>query len=728
MDNKEIKDFNRRIASLIAEGKILEALDALRGTAESLRWPDAVAQVEGLRQNYSYMLGYFARGAADPGRDDVIADIREKARAVADLMLRRRLMADDAALYFNTARNCSVRQGESIASLIEACRAEERRLNEDFGSIADPSRRRRAEQLMSDLFARVWTDYPLDSADATALLDFLTSPGTRPAAAAMASSALAMGLMEYYDASRMELLLRAYMQSESDEVALRSLVGFLMAAFRYRRRPLPRRVAEVLAAAKDTPVWRDDFKTVAMEVLRARDTERISRKMRDEVYPTLMKLQGGLQEKIGQGDLDLEALAEGGNPEWEELLSRDGLGDKLKEMTEIQADGGDVFMSTFAHLKRFPFFNDIASWFMPFHDEHTEVARLDGLDGSLGTLLQGMPILCDSDKFSVALSLASLPEGQRKAALDSMRLQGDQAREMLSEMAKANPNGRRKNIINKYLQNLYRFYNLFRRKGEFFDPFGHMVNLLDVDSVAAGFDDVETLEIIGEFSFRHKLWPEAARLLSKVDSLSAPDAGRSQKIGYCYECLGDTSAALSRYEEAELLDGGSRWTLRRLAASWRRAGRPEQAVACYRRLADMLPDDFATTLNLAYALSEAGDMAAAEAQFHKAAYYDPESVAARRGLGWTQFVNRKFDAAADSFAFVIGRDGRPADYLNAGHVARARRCVPEAINFYKLSMLAAEQSADALLATLDADARWLEKAGVDTSENILYVESIKTQL
>lgn len=728
MDNKAIKDFNRRTASLIAEGKLHEALDALRAAAESHRWPDAAAQVERLRQNYSYMLGYFAQGAADPGRDRVIADIKEQARAVADLMLRRELMADDAALYFNTARNCSVRPAETIASLIGDYRAEERRLNGDFDTIADPGRRRRAEQLMSDLFARVWTTYPLDKADSEALLDFLTAPGSRPAAASMAASALAMGLMEFYDPARIELLLRVYMQSESDEVALRSLVGFLIAAFRYRRRPLPQRTADVLAAAKETPSWRDDFKTAAMELLRARDTERISRKMREELYPTLMKLQGGLQEKIGQGDLDLESLAEGGNPEWEELLSRDGLGDKLKEMTEIQADGGDVFMSTFAHLKRFPFFNDIASWFMPFHDEHTEVARLDGLDGSLGTLLQGMPILCDNDKFSVALSLASLPEGQRKAALDTMRLQGDQAREMLSEMAKADPNGRRKNIINKYVQNLYRFYNLFRRKGEFFDPFGHMINLLEVESVASGFDDVETLEVIGEFSFRHKLWTEAARILSKVDSLSTPDASRSQKIGYCYECQGDTAAALSRYEEAELLDGGSRWTLRRLAATWRRAGRPEQAVVCYRRLADMLPDDFTTTLNLAYALTEAGDMEEAEAQFHKAAYHDPESAAARRGLGWTQFVNRKFDAAAESFAFVIARDGRPTDYLNAGHVARARRCVPEAINFYKLSMLSADHTPDRLLATLAADAQWLEKAGVDPDENLLYVESIKTQL
>ncbi len=104
-------------------------------------------------------------------------------------------------------------------------------------------------------------------------------------------------------------------------------------------------------------------------------------------------------------------------------------------------------------------------------------------------------------------------------------------------------------------------------------------------------------------------------------------------------------------------------------------------------------------------------------------YYDPESVDARRGLAWTQYVGRKLDEAVESYAFVIGRDARPSDYLNAGHVARAQGRVPEALNFYKLSMLAAGKDTAALLADLDADARWLDRP----EENILYIETIKNQ-
>ena len=724
MTTDQIKDFGSRTAARISRGELHDALAEMRAVAERLMLWEATSRVDRLSEHYRYLLDYFARGSADPGRGKLLGELRADARSLADEIVRRAHLTDNPALYFSTARTLGVRRDESIASLISDYRAEERRLNEDYASAADPRRRSRAEQMMRDIFGRVWTTYPLSPADADALRDFLAAPGTRPACAAMAVSALSLGLMQYFEPVRMELLLGAYMASRDDDIALRALTGFVLAAFRFRRRPLPQTVLDMLAAARESGRWGADFKAVAVELLRARDSARLAARMRDELYPTLMRLQGDLGDKIGRGDLDLEAMAaDGANPEWEELLRSEGIADKLKEMSEIQADGGDVFLAAFSHLKQFPFFREAAHWFMPYHDEQTDVATLDGLDGSVGALLQLMPMLCDSDKYSVTLSMAHMPAAQRDAAMQAMRAQGEQAREMLSELDKADPAARRRNILNKYIQDLYRFHTLFPRKAEFFDPFAAGVNLFDVAVLADPSADTDTLRVAGEFSMRHHLWAEAARLLERLDALlPEPDAGRAQKIGFCYESMGDVDRAISRYEEAELLDGGSRWTLRRLAAVWRRKGRPDKALGYYRRLADTMPDDFDTTLNYAYALTEAGRMADAEAQYHKAVYYGPESVEARRGLGWAQYVARKLDEAMESYAFVISHDARPSDYLNAGHVARAQGRVPEAVNFYKMSMLSAGKDAAGLLADLDADARWLDSP----DENILYVETIKS--
>lgn len=77
--------------------------------------------------------------------------------------------------------------------------------------------------------------------------------------------------------------------------------------------------------------------------------------MNEELLPEMMKLGPSLYKKIRQEDLmnDINALEE--NPEWQEMLDKSGITDKLKELTDLQMEGADVFMSTFSHLKSFPF-------------------------------------------------------------------------------------------------------------------------------------------------------------------------------------------------------------------------------------------------------------------------------------------------------------------------------------------------------------------------------------
>ena len=43
------------------------------------------------------------------------------------------------------------------------------------------------------------------------------------------------------------------------------------------------------------------------------------------------------------------------NPDWENVFEHSALGDKLREINELQMEGADVYMSTFAPLKNFPF-------------------------------------------------------------------------------------------------------------------------------------------------------------------------------------------------------------------------------------------------------------------------------------------------------------------------------------------------------------------------------------
>ncbi len=724
MNVNDIKAFQSSTAKLIREGSLHDAFAAMRSFSEGNMTWEITSAIDRLEQNYAYMLRYMAQGVEDPDQQTIHQGIADEARAIADLLTRRALLSATPSLYYNTARSLATRPGETIAALIAQYRNEQRRLANDFESIADPRRTRTSEQIARYIFDRIWTTHPLSAEDISATKELLLSSSMPDHLRSAAASALALGAMEFYDVHRLELLLQTYIESDNAEVGLRALVGFLMLMFRYRRRSVARSLADTLAVAKEQPSWQYDLKAATIELMRTRDTQRISDKLSKDILPTLSKIVPKIQDISDQGSINPESLMEGGNPDWEEFLERDGINDKLREMSEIQAEGGDIYMGSFSHLKQFPFFNDVANWFLPFYPEHSLVAEADNFEGSVSRLIERMPFLCDSDKYSVMLSLASVPQSKRDAMTGAMNLETDQMREMLSEVEKASAATARKSIINNYVRDLYRFHQLFRRKGEFFNAFAHVVNLLEINLLADDFTDVETLTVIAEFCIRHGFWPDACSLLKRIDSLADPDSSRAQKIAYCLDRMGEYVEAISYYEEAEMLGGSGEWLMGRMARTFRRIGKHQRAIDCYKRLLEAKPDDVATVVELANTYLDARQPAEAERCYHQASYLDEGNATARRGLAWSLFLNRKFEAAAAVYDKILADDPVSEDYLNAAHTARARGNMGNAIGLYLRYVSAESGDVEALLKALASDNRWLVDVGVDVSQNKLITEAV----
>lgn len=726
MKLSEISSFKNKTARKIREGYMHQALAEMKhASEEQMNW-ELTSRIDSLADNYKYMLKYLAAGIVDPGRKTIYDDLRAEALMLVDMITRSAFMRENPALYYSTARTRSLRPGDTVAALISRFEAEQLRLDRDLDSIADSRRTLDLEGIQRDLFNALWTIHPLMSPDFEALdrvFDINAMYAFPEQLRGHLVSAVTMGLLEFYDPRRLEFLLKVYMGPFEETTRMRALVGALCAFYRYRSRPVPKEIASVLAAARDTADWNSDVASVAIELVRATGTDKIADKLNNEVIPSLMKIDPHLQAKIRSGDIDLEALSEGLNPEWEEKMRDSDMARGLKEIQEIQADGGDVFMGSFSHMKQFGFFNEIANWFLPFYDTHSTVADKDLPDGSLGTILHKLPILCDSDKYSMVLAFDTVPESQRATIIGAMGAQAAQMRDALNEVDKASDLQKRRNIVNKYVQGLYRFYKLFRRKNEFFPLFSQVPNLMELSAIGGPYEDEQNLHIMAEFMFSHKYWSQAAFVLAKLDRLASPDASRSQQLGYALENSGRVGEAISRYEEAEMLDGDSVWTLRRLASTLRRDGQSQRAVAYYRRLNDLLPDDPKIALALGYALSEAGDSQGAEPMFHKAAYLLPDSLQPVRALGWIQFLNRRFEQADASYSRVLESAPEAEDYLNAAHVKLAMGKVADAVSLYR-KYSAADEAKD-IEDALSKDARYMAKAGIDLSELKLLIEAIK---
>lgn len=703
--NDNIKMFED-IEGLLSGGRLTAAFSVLDNAI--IAYPalrQFVGELERLRQGYGYMSGYALQGLPDPGLAESYAGIVEGVRTLIEAMARQMRLKDAPTLYFNTLRYELATPGDSVAALVDEYRNVSQKIS--LAALAEnPTQAARqfsvqAEQLEKRVFNRVWTMYPLGGADEASLLDAIADKSLPGYFKSLIISAVLMGLMEQADERRMLLLMDAYASDDAD-VSVRALCALLVGMWLYRNRHMSARMRNRLAALKEMPGWVRDVRMATMQYVRSRDTERITRKFNEEVIPEMMKLRPEI-EKLKDKPLDTEAMEE--NPEWAEILEKSGVADRLKELQELQEDGGDVMMATFSKLKTFSFFNDISNWFLPFHQSHTQIASDDIPEiATLISIMGNAPMFCDNDKYSVALSLSQIPPAQRDMMLRQIRMQTQQMDVVRMAAMDSGHVPQREELAANYVRNLYRFFKLFRRKGEFTDPFSSGLNIPAIPSLEQEFEDSDTLMVIAEFYFKRGYYSDALEVFRRLTAMSSPSAAISQKMGYCEQSVGDISAALRHYEEAEMLDSSSRWTLRRLAWCHRMLGNWDKALDCYRRLAEDKPDDVSLALNIGLSLVKLHRYDEALQYLFKAEFYGSGSEKATRALAWCTLLGGDYERCVKYTATLLaGTTPRPNDYINAGHLSLLTGHPGEAVDHYVDAIKAMEGSVDSFLRRLADD-------------------------
>lgn len=665
------KYINRQdIETFLSSGRVSEAFDSLGNVITALpHLGNFTSELERLRREYGLMSDYAMRGYPDPGRREAFDNLSGSIRTLSDLMERQIKTADSPTLYYNTLRYELTEPKGQPSILLDEYRRINRKLSlaslsENPGE-ASRELTQKAEALERHFFNRLWTLAPVTHEIAGLLTGIMDDKSLPAHFKLLTISAVTLGLLEIYDERRMLFLMDAYATAESDEVAVRSLAGLLIALWIYRNRPMSRTLKVRMESLVELPAWQSDVKEMNMQFIRSRDTERITRKFTDEVIPEMMKLRPEI-EKLGKMNIDPESIEE--NPEWAEMLEKSGVADKLKELQELQEDGGDVMMATFSKLKTFPFFNDISNWFLPFHSGHSLLAsETDREIAAICEIVTAMPMFCDNDKFSVILSLSSLPYTQRSMMLGQLRMQREQLDQL--RFAESRPR-QREEIASSYVRDLYRFFKLFRRKGEFTDPFASGLNLPALPLLADIFDDEEILGLIGEFYFKRRYYSDAFETFERLSYKIPPSAQLFQKMGYCRQALGDIGDAVKYYEQSELLNADSRWTIRRLASCCRQLGRWEDALGYYRRLDASRPDDVSTALNIGLSLVKLRRFDEALKYLFKAEFLGNSSEKAIRAIAWCTLLGADYERCAKYTDILMSSESiKTVDLINAGHLA-----------------------------------------------------------
>ena len=613
MTFKQYKSAYRRMADMLSQRRFNDAISVVRETLRSIANHQALSRrIDHAAETYGYLSAYALDGFADPSRAEQLALIARDVDAVMRQAGREIKSVESPALYYSTVRYQRLHPELSLTRAIGDYRQLAGKYS--LSLFSDPGNSGAArgtksnlERAERDLFAMIWVAPSFSPADVEALRELLTDEVAGRRVKSIIVAALFLGLLEFFDAERIDLLLDAY-ASADESISIRAL-AYLIVGLTMTERDLLENATELkprLAALGEDEKWRSDVTEVFRQLLVSRDTQRVTRKMNEEIIPSMKNLS---KEQID--DMD----------QWQKLVEEAGVTDKVREMTEMQEQGSDIMMTTFAHLKDFPFFKEIANWFVPFESDHTSLPQTP-VATRMAEMLYAAPMLCDSDKYSMILSLSRVPANQQELLATQLEAQANQLAEIQAAAMNRDADERSNTAVSA-IRDLYRFFHLYERSNEFENPFETSLNVMTVPIVNETVDRAALLKLAADFYFTHGYYADALPMLRDMEAnvASGEEAELYYRIGVSEKHLGNQAEALSYFERSELFDDRRQNTTIELGHAYRAAGNHRKAYESFRRANERAgADDGSLQLLMAAELIELDRHAEAVELLYKVEY------------------------------------------------------------------------------------------------------------
>lgn len=716
------KTYHRIIGSLDAK-ELKNAFDYLQGFIAGIRDYSFQDKLDELQNTYKYMLRYRIDGVKDPMETQIYDNLLTSVYELADLIRNRALTVSSSVSYYRYKRSLQ-RSGETSFTDMH------RQLNADPAMLSLPERQTQ-ENVLARLFNRIWTSDPLSASQTEELRRMLQDVEVPLHIKCQIVSALMLGLQTLFDKEKIYLLMEAA-AIEEDELRIRAMIGMLLSLYTYRKRTAlyPQIENRLSALAESCAQFNKLLHTITLRFILSRETEKISRKLQDEIIPEMMKMNPKISQKINLKDLTPEQLSDEMNPEWEEMVANSELGKMMQEFTDLQMEGADVMHSTFVHLKNYPFFREISNWFLPFIPTHSMLDEADKQTKEEKQIIDTMTVaalMCNSDKYSLYFSMLEIPGQARSMMLKQF---DGEAHEMIQQNREEllHKRGRQELIAGQYIQDLYRFFKLLPDHLDFDDIFAYPLDFHNLPLLEPYFREDESLTNIAEYYLHKNYFNEALGIYNKLAQLNGDNGVLFQKIGYCKQMTGDVEGALEAYLHADLLGSESKWLIHRIAGCYRSLKQPEMALKYYHRYESLNPDNLSIQIAIGHCHLELKNYDEALKYYFKVDYLDSKSNKAWRPIAWCSFLTGKYDQARNYYKKIIGTNPNMQDYLNAGHTEWALQNMKEALNFYKKAVQAQNGDFAKFQEQFNQDIPDLTVAGIEEQEYPFMLDQLRYSL
>ena len=584
MDIIKVTQQHKKLGLLISDKKIKQGLDILSDIITGTTSGELRDDYEEVVTTYRTMLNYTIEGINDPERDKVYLKLIQSILRLADKAKQDILSHYSGWHTYWTKQQVEKEQklsGKSIIDTVDDLLFKSEldewlKLSNEIIPNPESEISRKHKQLMKNIFNHLWlTDY-YGEAEKSLVDILLKSDKFRWHEKSIFTTAVTLSSLRTWQTEKLLYLIDIY-NSGQEQVMERALAGLILNLHYYNGRILL--YPEIIACIKrmsEESRFREHCRIIVLQTIRSRETEKLSRKLQDEILPQVAKLRPRIEEKLDLDNILPRDKNDEKNPDWSEMFNdSEEVFKTMEELTKLQMEGADVYMSAFANLKHFDFFKDFQNWFIPFYPDNEAVDEIfrDEILGpgtnELAEALYKTPFICNSDKYSLLLNLKYLPTAQKTMMLKVFRMELEGLQQLNEEDSATDPYKNFRTFVTQYLQDIYRFFKLSPYKKEFEDLFIGKMDIYNSEFFRLTFQSPEAEAGLADYFFSKNFYDDALPLFMKQMTEKPYDAQLYEKTGYCYQEAGNFEEALKYYRRAELIDRKI-WTIKKIGFCLRR--------------------------------------------------------------------------------------------------------------------------------------------------------------
>ncbi len=741
MDKKSLERSYRRIEENVFSRNLKDALDFLKDLVINSRKGDLIAQYENLDGTYENLLKYTIEGIKDPERDKIYRRLQVSVLELADLALHHSYMNESNQYVYRLKKKIEYETRQlkddaidSIENLVfdeELADVLHSSIESDINEKEEYSKH---NELLLKIFNLLWLTDKFKDSDLELIDKIWKAENFNWYERAIVISAITLSALRCFDEKKINLMMD-FISDKHEIIRYRSLVGLFLILYTYDRRlTLYPDIIKRLEVMSDDDLEKQ-MEMITIQFLKSKETEKITKRLQEEILPEVVKYQPVIRDKLDLDNILSDDLFEDKNPDWERVFEdAPDLLDKLQEISKLQMEGADVFMSTFARLKHFNFFNDIINWFRPFYKENYDLTHAlinEGDSFKSSAFMEGLEesfFMCNSDKYSFCLNIPQMPEIQKSMMLEMFNAELESLREIQKDEELLNTSSMAKSKYSQYIHDLYRFYKIHPLRHEFSDVFTLKFDIYNCHTLRILVRDDEIIRNIGEYLFEHDHFDQALEVYLLLNRGGDNSLEIFEKIGYCYQQMRKFEEAVNFYKKAELYDSNRAWNLKKIAQCYRQIKDYRESLSYFLEAEKLEKENIYVLTYIGHSYLDLKEFENALNYYYKVEFMAIENKKVLRPIAWCSFVLGKLDNAKKYYERLIEDQANKYDFMNMGHVEWCLGNYQSAIKNYKLSVNRGDNNFRSFQQGFEEDRQYLILNGIDPKEIPLMLDYIKYQL